>query len=490
MSSSTALIIFCALSVTASTFALTTCKTTWFGKQRTTTRAAPQLKPQGIRASARLRLFSGDVQYESFFQGKQSFEVPLLYASERLTEGRVVHSMVQALPSAHLPIDLTTLSVYELELSLPIHQTLVKSAIEMQAPQPVYLGQVSYKPSCDSEEGSLSDSDWIGAIGCITQILVPPTAFVTQSVSAENVSGLNMPTQRLLCKGMNRFIVRKVKQTTPFVIAVVDILHDDNKQSEDDGEQTYISGAKLQDDEEDDEDDMFEQYDRLEPTELERRLMQALREFVQQQLMQADREMSPLERSLLPNLPNNSNSEVDNNENPEQLAARALEDVLLLLERYIIDELSFDAHGRYFALSFLAAEMANMNNEVRRKILNMTNSVERLRLVTAEMEQLVGMARARKMANSITAQSDELDRDLKVGQPELPPWAKTIRKGMVVEYFWNEELEWCTGIVVEDPLLIVDELIITVHFDDDDSIHKIPFSPDEKARWRPRSSSS
>ena len=79
------------------------------------------------------------------------------------------------------------------------------------------------------------------------------------------------------------------------------------------------------------------------------------------------------------------------------------------------------------------------------------------------------MSRARKMANSITSKQDESERDLKVGQPELPPWAKNIRKGMVVEYFWNEEYEWCEGTVIEDPVQIADELILTLHFEDDDN---------------------
>mmetsp|Transcript_4400 Transcript_4400/g.11086 ORF Transcript_4400/g.11086 Transcript_4400/m.11086 type:complete len:86 (-) Transcript_4400:165-422(-) len=46
----------------------------------------------------------------------------------------------------------------------------------------------------------------------------------------------------------------------------------------------------------------------------------------------------------------------------------------------------------------------------------------------------------------------------------------------------------CEGTVVEDPIQIADELILTIHFGDDDSTHKVPFSPDEKARWRPAQS--
>ena len=57
----------------------------------------------------------------------------------------------------------------------------------------------------------------------------------------------------------------------------------------------------------------------------------------------------------------------------------------------------------------------------------------------------------------------------------------------MIEYYWNEECEWCRGEVVDDPVLVVDELILTVRFFDDGSIQRLPFSGDEKARWRPAS---
>jgi hypothetical protein len=71
-----------------------------------------------------------------------------------------------------------------------------------------------------------------------------------------------------------------------------------------------------------------------------------------------------------------------------------------------------------------------------------------------------------------------------VGTPELPPWSKQITKGMKISYYWNEEWEWCDAEVIEDPVMIVDELIVTVRFEDGE-VHKLPFHPEEKARWRP-----
>jgi KaiC/GvpD/RAD55 family RecA-like ATPase len=62
----------------------------------------------------------------------------------------------------------------------------------------------------------------------------------------------------------------------------------------------------------------------------------------------------------------------------------------------------------------LAAEMANVDNEVRRELLTMTNGVERMRIVLQEIEEAISMNQARKVADSITDELDEDDKDLKV----------------------------------------------------------------------------
>lgn len=55
---------------------------------------------------------------------------------------------------------------------------------------------------------------------------------------------------------------------------------------------------------------------------------------------------------------------------------------------------------------------------------------------------------------------------------------------MRIAYYWNEEWEWCEAEVMEDPVMVVDELLITLRFADGE-VHRLPFHPDEKARWRP-----
>ena len=224
-----------------------------------------------------------------------------------------------------------------------------------------------------------------------------------------------------------------------------------------------------------DEDDDNEDYDS--PSEYVKRCMTAMRTYLDQQLDASIRELTPLEQSIIEDTENGLGMSVQREAAEEAVA------VYEVFEQYIVD-LCPTPTEMYFSVAFMAAEMANLENGVRRKILTMTNGVERLRYVTGLMEDLVGMARARKMANSITEKVNESSKDLKVGTPKLPPWANSIVKGSRLEYFWNEQEGWCKGKVVEEPVMIVDELIITVEFDDGE-VHRLPFSADEKVRWRP-----
>ena len=58
--------------------------------------------------------------------------------------------------------------------------------------------------------------------------------------------------------------------------------------------------------------------------------------------------------------------------------------------------------------------MANVDNELRRELLIMTNGVERMRIVLQEIEEAISMNQARKVADRITDELDEDDKDLKV----------------------------------------------------------------------------
>jgi len=73
-----------------------------------------------------------------------------------------------------------------------------------------------------------------------------------------------------------------------------------------------------------------------------------------------------------------------------------------------------------------------------------------------------------------------------VGTPSLPPWASSLKKGLRVEYYWNDLEGWCGGVITNDPVRIVNEIILEITFDDGE-VHRIPFLPEEKVRWRPGS---
>jgi hypothetical protein len=139
---------------------------------------------------------------------------------------------------------------------------------------------------------------------------------------------------------------------------------------------------------------------------------------------------------------------------------------------------------RYFSIVMMAAELSNVDNDMRTKIIAMTDGVARLRLVCEHIERGL-MSRAHEPA---TLSANEQDGDVKVltvGQPQLPRWANQITKGTRLEYFWNEEWGWCPGIVSEQPIRVVDEILLMVTFDSDGQTHRLPLSAEDKVRWRP-----
>lgn len=412
-------------------------------------------------------------------------EIPLLdVLSSSDDEARII---IQPLPSSHLPDELTTCHVYGMQLTVPLHQRIIDHAVEQTRDQ--LYGHIAYKP--------LSDS-FIGAIGCTAQVLLnspSDNAVVIMQGSDEfdsvsNEIGLARP-KTVLCRGLYRFIVREVLQSVPYAVALVEELHDDNTESEVGGgggdaavELQTAPSRDGEEEEEEDEDDEDE-YAELTTTELMQRTLLAMKAAVDQQLDQAVTpvELSPLEESILQDQGILSQKQVS--ANAARQAAEENAAVFEVFQSALIDLFVTPAE-RYYAVAMMAAELCNLgDNAARRRMLVCTNSLQRLRSVCAQAETAVGMARARKFANAITDESAQASKELRVGDPTLPPWARSIRKGTVLEYYWNDEFEWCRGQVVADPVLVVDELIVTVYFADDDSTHRLPFRADEKARWRP-----
>jgi hypothetical protein len=233
------------------------------------------------------------------------------------------------------------------------------------------------------------------------------------------------------------------------------------------------------DDDEDEEEDSEKQLiQSLKPVELVPRLFLAMKEYVDLQVKdQENRELSPLEVSILqdsePLLVAQQRRRVDDMAGVYEVLQSTLVDVCPL------------PRDRYYSVAMLTAELAGLDDSVRRACLTLTNGVERMRLVLRELQSKVKMHRARVAADQITRSTDDQQRDLRVGEPSLPLWVHQIRKGMKVEYFWNEEYGWCPAEVVEEPLFVADEIVITLYFPEDGTTHRLPFTADDKVRWRP-----
>lgn len=319
-----------------------------------------------------------------------------------LEESEISGTTIIPLPSAHLPTEMTTLNVYGMKLTRPVHRLIVEDALsqgamgetEVNKMERVF-GQIVYKPDPES---------LVGAIGCASEVIMmsPPDAEETESSGdQESVD------QTILVRGSYRFVVKEVVKTIPFSVVLVDELCDDDSAT------SVLQESQLPIEDDDDEGDS--------PSQYARRCMAAMRVYLDQQLESTERDISPLEQSILLDSPGALGISAQREAVEEATA------VFEVFEQYVIDVCPTPTE-MYYAIAFLAAEVANLGNDVRRKILTSTNGVDRLKYVTQALEDTVGMARARKMAESITDEVDEGSKDLKVGRPELPPWSKSICK--------------------------------------------------------------
>jgi len=361
--------------------------------------------------------------------------------------------------------------------------------------EPTY-GHIVFKPA---EDGSL-----VGAIGCAAEIVVASPsdamqiAFLDESSEPSDFDGGMSESGELpmtvLAKGSFRFIVREVKQSFPFPIVVVDellddepvwdvepapVLDDDAPKEYNDFEDKYDEGED-DDDDDDDDDEEDDMYAKIPSSDLTSRTLQAMKAIVDQKLNTKYIPISPLEESIL------KESGMDPNMNMGKMQQDQAEEMAAVFDVFVSSLLDIAPSKieRLYVVGIMAAEFAGLDNNVRRKVLTMVDGVERLRLVLREAEKKIGMVQAKKLTEEIVDKSDEGSKDLQVGAPSLPPWAKNIKKGLKIEYFWNEGEGWCKGEVTETPVMVVDELLLTILFEDGET-HRLPFRGDEKARWRP-----
>ena len=395
-----------------------------------------------------------------------------------LTGSDIVDKVIVPLPSSHLPDELTTLNLYGMELSRPVHKMLIEEAIqkgnelgsEGGRPKERAFGYVVRKQTDDS---------LVGAIGCSAEVLVQAAR---RDATDDSEVGMDAPIA-VLYRGCYRFVVKEIVRSIPYPVAIVDELVDDDDDDDDDKDQTNDLDVIGEDELADDDDDL-EDYKNVPVAQLNQRIMQAVKAVIGQQLEEVannDNIVNPLEQSILESANMFVQDQVSQQEQAEEAAA-----VFDVFASSLMDIASSRKELSY-AISMMAAEIASFDNEMRAKIITTRNSIERLQLVCKQIEDILRMKQARKVASRITDAEDESSKDLKVGAPRLPPWASQIKKGTRIEYYWNEEWEWSPGEVVEDPLKIMDELLLQVRFDVDGEVHTLPLNPDEKLRWRPGS---
>jgi len=430
----------------------------------------PLMDGKSTSVSVCLKMSATNFNYGQQFTARKNIRLPLLV--DDVSDGDDVKSLYDVpLPNSHLPPELTTASLYELKLDIPIHKSVIQEAISssQQISSPLEesccYGHVVYTPQ--------KGDDLVGSIGCASEILIgAPTNNVEENLVEGSESGPLM----VLARGSYRFIVKEVVKSIPYPIAICDEVLDDNIQEENETKK--------------DEDI----YDTLEPNKLVKEIFTSLERILQAQLAETSIPLSPLQASILGE---------DGVIEAEQKQFDA-EERLAVFQTFISSllDIAADEKDRHYAIAMIAGELVNLSSDIRRKMLITTNGVERLRMVLRELVSIQSMDSAKLITKSLSlggdadetginidAQSlknkEDDQKNLQVGTATLPPWANQIQKGNRVEYWWDENEGWCLGTVDEDPVKIMDEILLSVKFDDDGSIHKIPFKADEKARWRP-----
>jgi hypothetical protein len=327
-----------------------------------------------------------------FMQKRRNVCIPLL----DILDSEYADKFVTPLPSAHLPLELSSLNLYGMQLERPVHKMLIDEAIQGGdvggAKERAYGYIVKRK----------SDDSLVGAVGCAADVLI--NAIPNDADFSRSDVGDDVPIT-ILSRGSYRFVVKEVVKTFPYPVGIVDELMDqapvqvervkkDEEEEDDDDEE---------DDGDDEDDDVYQD---LDSSELVRQTMVGLHTLIHQKLDDQNQNLSPLEKSILEDtglpLAEHQQSQA------EEMAA-----IFEVFQSSLIDIAPMPI-DRYYAIGMLAAEMVNVDNRIRQDILTMTDGLARLRLVLREIESAVDMNRAKKVASTITDELDEDQKELKV----------------------------------------------------------------------------
>ena len=429
-------------------------------------------RPGAITCLTCLRMSSTPFNYGQQQTARRNIRLPLL-VDIRKDHGQLQYDV--PLPNAHLPPELTTASLYELKLDVPLHRLVIQDAISSTLSEICSYGHVVYKP--DNSDGL------IGSIGCASDVLIGAPSVA--KISEERILARDRDDSGplfVLARGSFRFRVKEIVKSIPYPVAIVDEILDEK----------VIHGDS------DTNKDGIDAFDTLSSKDLVKHIFLSVGKLLKAQAEASAAPLSPLEKSILEDAPSSTPmaQAIQRRFDAEERIA-----VFQTFTSSLLD-LAPDERDRIFAVAMMAAELANLPSDARVKMLVTTDGVARLRLVLRELSSILSMDSARQITKSLSLggggngdsinidprilkEAEDSQKQLQVGTPKLPKWADQIKKGIRVEYFWNEDEGWCLGTVHEDPIKIMDEIIVTLKFDDDGSIHKLPFRGDDKARWRP-----
>jgi hypothetical protein len=333
-----------------------------------------------------------------FMQKRRKACIPLL----DVLDSESADKFVTPLPSAHLPLELSSLHLYGMQLERPVHKMIIDQALYGEDKEVDETGEevraYGYIVKRKSEDSL------VGAVGCTAEVLINAVLDYTQ-----NDVGNDVPTT-ILCRGLYRFVVKEIVRTIPYPVGFVEELVDEAPLQPQRAENNNAKEDDEADDEDDDdEDDDDDPHAGLDSSELVRRTMVGLHILIDQKLNDATSSLSPLEKSILEETGFNTNESAEE----EKSQAEKMAAVLDGFQSSLIDIAPMPI-DRYYAIGMLAAEMANVDNRTRKDIITMTDGLARLRLVLREIESTVNMNRAKIVARTITDELDEDQKDLKV----------------------------------------------------------------------------
>lgn len=445
---------------------------------------------------------------------RRDVRLPLLdlYSSSTISD-QYDKILITPLPASHLPVELSTLNIYGMQLKAAIHKMMIDDTLSKagtglglnedifsrEGKEPMYghlIGKLPSKSGDDNEDND-GGNTLIGAIGCAAEIIISTPSDSAQIETLAEDGGLEMEkysdfddpfndgntedaTITVLTKGSFRFVVKEVIQTFPYPIAIVDQLLDDLAPSYSDNDSTTLNDENDDEDEDEDDDDDYDMYSHLNPSELMQRTMSAMKAIVDQKLDTKPKLKSPLEESILEQ--SGMAGGVGGIEAMQQNQVEEMAAIFDVFSSSLID-IAPSRTELFYTVAMLAAEFGGFDNDIRKKMILTVDGVERLRIVVEALEKKISLVQAKKLTEDITGQSDEDSKDLRVGKPPIPDWAKSFSEGMEIEYYWSEKDGWLSGTITETTM-IVDELIISVIFEDGETV-RLPFDTEQKARWRP-----